>query len=125
MFNIYRVQEEQTLKDEDADRIEGIRRHQHAEEVRQQIREKEKERIKATNAFFEEGIKLDQEAKARYVCFFSNSRVTMTTCIDIDQNLHPRPNHTTPKKFENEVFFPKMYQMLKQRRGPRRGPRQV
>lgn len=74
LFNIYRVQEEQTLKDEDADRIEGIRRHQHAEEVRQQIREKEKERIKATNAFFEEGIKLDQEAKARYVCFLENDR---------------------------------------------------
>ena len=72
VFNIYRVQEEQTLKDEDADRIEGIRRHQHAEEVRQQIREKEKERIKATNAFFEEGIKLDQEAKARYVCFLES-----------------------------------------------------
>ena len=77
MFNICRVQEEQTLKDEDADRIEGIRRHQHAEEVRQQIREKEKERIKATNAFFEEGIKLDQEAKAR--CVFS--RMT-------DDNVH-------------------------------------
>lgn len=72
VFDICRVQEEQTLKDEDADRIEGIRRHQHAEEVRQQIREKEKERIKATNAFFEEGIKLDQEAKARYVCFLKN-----------------------------------------------------
>lgn len=72
MFDVCRVQEEQTLKDEDADRIEGIRRHQHAEEVRQQIREKEKERIKATNAFFEEGIKLDQEAKARYVCFLKN-----------------------------------------------------
>ena len=84
MINIYRVQEEQTLKDEDADRVEGIRRHQHAEEVRQQIREKEKDRIKATNAFFEEGIKLDQEAKARYVCF---SRVTMIICIDI------RPHH--------------------------------
>lgn len=72
VFNIHRVQEEQTLKDEEADRVEGIRRHQHAEEVRQQIREKEKDRIKATNAFFEEGIKLDQEAKARYVCYLKN-----------------------------------------------------
>lgn len=72
VVNIHRVQEEETLKDEEADRVEGIRRHQHAEEVRQQIREKEKERIKATNAFFEEGIKLDQEAKARYVCFLKN-----------------------------------------------------
>ena len=57
------------LKDEEADKIHSIRRHQHAEEVRQQIREKEKERIQATNDFFEEGIKLDQEAKARYVLF--------------------------------------------------------
>lgn len=62
------MQEEQTVKDEEADMVEAVRRHQHAEEVRQQIREKEKDRVKARNAFFEEGIKLDQEAKARYVC---------------------------------------------------------
>lgn len=62
---VLKAQEEQTFKDEDADRIQAIRRHQHAEEVRQQIREKEKDRSKATQAFFEEGIKLDQEAKAR------------------------------------------------------------
>ena len=66
MFHIFRAQEEQTLKDEEAETIQNIRRHHHADDVRQQIREKEKERIKATNAFFEEGIKLDQEAKARY-----------------------------------------------------------
>ena len=84
MFNIYRVQEEQTLKDEEADRVEGIRRHQHAEEVRQQIREKEKERVKATNAFFEEGIKLDQEAKARYVCCdFFFSVMTVKMCMNL------------------------------------------
>ena len=71
-MHIDRAQEEQTVKDEEGDRIQNIRRHQHAEEVRQQIREKEKDRIKARNAFFEEGIKLDQEAKARYdslICF--------------------------------------------------------
>lgn len=62
---VLKAQEEQTLKDEDAERVQNIRRHQHAEEVRQQIREKEKERVKVTSAFFEEGIKLDQEAKAR------------------------------------------------------------
>lgn len=55
------------LKDEEADKIQSIRRHQHSDEVRQQIREKEKDRIHARNAFFEEGIKLDQEAKARWV----------------------------------------------------------
>ena len=54
-------------------------------------------------------------------------RVTMTTCIDIDQNLHPRPDHTTPEKFENEVSSLKMHQMLKKRRRRRRrrGPRLV
>ncbi|XP_068732086.1 cilia- and flagella-associated protein 45-like [Montipora capricornis] len=62
---VLKAQEEQTLKDEEAETIQNIRRHHHADDVRQQIREKEKERIKATNAFFEEGIKLDQEAKAR------------------------------------------------------------
>lgn len=57
------------LKDEEADKTQAIRRHQHAEEVRQQIREKEKDRVRARNSFFEEGIKLDQEAKARYALF--------------------------------------------------------
>ena len=83
MFNICRVQEEQTLKDEEADRVEGIRRHQHAEEVRQQIREKEKERVKVTNAFFEEGIKLDQEAKARYVWFLKSVNETVHRCRSV------------------------------------------
>ena len=73
---MFRAQEEQTLKDEEAERVQNVRRHQHADEVRQQIRVKEKERIKATNSFFEEGIKLDQEAKARYdpvvYCFLSS-----------------------------------------------------
>lgn len=72
---MFRAQEEQTLKDEEAEKVQNVRRHQHADEVRQQIREKEKERVKATNSFFEEGIKLDQEAKARYdlvaSCFLS------------------------------------------------------
>lgn len=53
------------MKDEEADQVDSVRRHQHAEEVRQQIREKEKDRVKARNSFFEEGIKLDQEARAR------------------------------------------------------------
>lgn len=62
---VLKVQEEQQLKDEEAEKVDAVRRHQHAEEVRQQVREKEKDRIKARNAFFEEGIKLDQEARAR------------------------------------------------------------
>ena len=42
-----------------------VRRLAHAEEVRQQIREKESELIRARQNFFEEGIKLDQEAQER------------------------------------------------------------
>ena len=53
------------LKDEEADKIAAVRRHQHADDVRQQIREKEKDKVHARNAFFEEGIRLDQEAKDR------------------------------------------------------------
>lgn len=41
------------------------RRHIHAEEVRQQVRTKEEEKITVRRNFFEEGIKLDQEAKDR------------------------------------------------------------
>lgn len=66
------MQEEQLLKDDEAEKVDAVRRHQHAEEVRQQVREKEKDRVKARNAFFEEGIKLDQEARARWV--YINSR---------------------------------------------------
>ena len=43
------------------------RRHAHAQEVRKQVRMKEEEKIDARKNFFEEGIKLDQEAKDRYV----------------------------------------------------------
>lgn len=55
------------VKDEESSKVTAVRRHQYADEVRQQIREKEKDRIHARNAFYEEGIKLDQEAKARLV----------------------------------------------------------
>ncbi|KAL8592950.1 hypothetical protein ACOMHN_050777 [Nucella lapillus] len=37
----------------------------HADDVRAQIRKKEQERISDRNAFFEEGVKLDEEARAR------------------------------------------------------------
>lgn len=60
-----RAQKEQMIKDEESSKVTAVRRHQYADEVRQQIREKEKERIHARNSFYEEGIKLDQEAKAR------------------------------------------------------------
>ena len=41
------------------------KRTKHASEVRRQIREKEKDRMTDRKSFFEEGIKLDQEAKER------------------------------------------------------------
>ena len=37
----------------------------YAQEIRQQIREKEQVRIQERSKFFEEGVKLDQEARAR------------------------------------------------------------
>ncbi len=46
------------------------RRHAHAEEIRKQVRKKEEERIGARRGFFEEGNKLDQEAKDRYDHFY-------------------------------------------------------
>ncbi len=42
------------------------RLHEHAQEVRKQVRKKEEEKINARRDFFEEGRKLDQEAKDRY-----------------------------------------------------------
>ena len=41
------------------------KRTTYAEDVRTQIKDKEKERIHARKSFFQEGIKLDQEAKER------------------------------------------------------------
>lgn len=52
-------------KDEQADQDFQKRRTEYAEDVRSQIKEKEKERVQARQAFFQEGIKLDQEAKER------------------------------------------------------------
>lgn len=45
----------------------AARRHAHAEEVRRQVKLKEEEKIKTRKAFFEEGIKLDHEARERYM----------------------------------------------------------
>ena len=53
---------EQEGKKQEAD---ATRRHTHAEEVRKQVREKEAHKQNQRRAFFEEGIKLDQEAKDR------------------------------------------------------------
>ena len=52
-------------QDREKEEVSSKRRHEHAEEVRKQVKEKEKEKVMGRKAFFEEGIKLDQEAKER------------------------------------------------------------
>ncbi len=47
------------------------RLHEHAQEVRRQVRKKEEEKINIRRDFFEEGRKLDQEAKDRYIYIYS------------------------------------------------------
>lgn len=62
---VLNAQRQQVLKDEQAE-VEFLKkRTTYAEDVRSQIKSKEKERVLARQAFFEEGIKLDQEAKER------------------------------------------------------------
>ena len=46
---------------------DAARRHKHAEEVRKQVREKEHEKITNRRSFFEEGKKIDLEARERCV----------------------------------------------------------
>ena len=45
--------------------VSSKRRQEHAQEVRKQVKEKEGKKVTARNAFFDEGIKLDHEAKER------------------------------------------------------------
>lgn len=54
-----------TNKDEIAELHHAKKRQDYAQDVRTQIKEKEKLRVNARQNFFEEGIKLDQEAKER------------------------------------------------------------
>lgn len=59
------VQQQGQKQEEVKDSNARSKRLQHAEEVRNQIKEKESELIHARQCFFEEGIKLDQEAQER------------------------------------------------------------
>ena len=52
-------------KDKREEEMTACKRLQHADEVRAQIRERERERILERNAFFEEGVRLDEEARQR------------------------------------------------------------
>lgn len=59
------AQKEQGEKDKREEEEHVHRRRTYADDVRTQIREKEQHRITARNAFFEEGTKLNEEAKLR------------------------------------------------------------
>ena len=52
-------------QDKKKQEVGAARRHAHAEEVRKQVREKEAGKVMQRRAFFDEGIKLDQEARER------------------------------------------------------------
>lgn len=62
---VLEVQQEAQKHEEVKHKASRSKRLHHADEVRAQIKEKESELIAARNTFFEEGIKLDQEAQER------------------------------------------------------------
>ncbi|WAR05574.1 CFA45-like protein [Mya arenaria] len=62
---VLRAQKELVEKERREEQEAKKKRHGHADDVRAQIREKEQVRISERNAFFEEGVKLDEEARAR------------------------------------------------------------
>ena len=59
------AQEEAVERDRELKRRRHENRRQHADEVRGQIRQKEQETIQERKSFFDEGIRLDQEARER------------------------------------------------------------
>ena len=52
-------------RDEENEKGLHHRRMGHASDVRKQIKEKEQDRVTARKSFFEEGVRLDQEARER------------------------------------------------------------
>lgn len=52
-------------RDEEAEKLAQMKLSAYADDVRNQIREKERERVRARESFFEEGIKMDNLAKER------------------------------------------------------------
>ena len=63
LYCLCRVQKDAITKDEQQQKISLTRRFQQVTEVKKQVRETEQQKIDAKKAFFEEGIKLDQEGK--------------------------------------------------------------
>lgn len=62
---LFRAQQERQQRDEDLEQQDAVKRHHYAEDIREQISEKEKERVHLRKAYFEEGEKLNKEAKER------------------------------------------------------------
>lgn len=62
---VLRAQKELVEREKREEEEVHMKRMAHADDVRYQIRKKEQERIMERNAFFEEGVKLDEEARAR------------------------------------------------------------
>lgn len=64
-FHSNRAQKELVEKERREELEARKKRLNHADDVRAQIREKEQVRVSERNAFFEEGVKLDEEARMR------------------------------------------------------------
>lgn len=62
---VLRAQKELVEREKREEEDMRKKRLSHADDVRAQIRKKEQERISERNAFFEEGVRLDEEARAR------------------------------------------------------------
>ena len=64
-ISFFRAQKELVEKEKQVESEKRLQRDHYAEEVRVQIRDKEHQRVRARQAFFEEGVKLDEEARQR------------------------------------------------------------
>ncbi|XP_012936580.1 cilia- and flagella-associated protein 45 [Aplysia californica] len=62
---VLRAQKELVEKQKREEEISRKQKLSHADDVRSQIRQKEQDRVAERNAFFEEGVKLDEEARVR------------------------------------------------------------
>jgi hypothetical protein len=62
---VLKAQQQAMKRDEENEKAAHLRRMDHASDVRKQIKEKEQDRVTARKSFFEEGLRLDQEARDR------------------------------------------------------------
>lgn len=62
---VLKALEDKVEEDKNKCEMQTKARHQHAQEIRKQVRVKEEEKIASRKAFFDEGVRLDQEAKDR------------------------------------------------------------